>query len=172
MPYVSSGSRSKEPLRVSAHLYPINGACHRVAPDATAFADRDANFAPVIAGMWPDPEAPVFIGGDGEPSAMKALLASLAACDVDLIANRATLLGIEIDELSIEARGHFDIRRYLGLDAPDGPGYDRVACTVHLRTRGASADQLDQLRWACEEGSPVGDTLRRVVALTLEFDVT
>jgi FAD/FMN-containing dehydrogenase len=37
------------------HIYPINGACHDVAPDATAFAHRDANFATVIAGMWPDP---------------------------------------------------------------------------------------------------------------------
>jgi FAD/FMN-containing dehydrogenase len=37
------------------HIYPINGACHRVAPDATPFAYRDANFATVIAGMWPDP---------------------------------------------------------------------------------------------------------------------
>jgi FAD/FMN-containing dehydrogenase len=35
------------------HIYPINGACHRVAPDATAFAHRDATFATVIAGMWP-----------------------------------------------------------------------------------------------------------------------
>jgi hypothetical protein len=37
------------------HLYPIDGAAARVAPDATAFAYRDANFATVIAGMWPDP---------------------------------------------------------------------------------------------------------------------
>ncbi|TDE13100.1 FAD-binding oxidoreductase [Jiangella asiatica] len=37
------------------HMYPINGACHRVAPDETAFAYRDATFAAVIAGMWPDP---------------------------------------------------------------------------------------------------------------------
>jgi FAD/FMN-containing dehydrogenase len=37
------------------HLYPINGACHDVAPDATAFGHRDASFAAVIAGMWPDP---------------------------------------------------------------------------------------------------------------------
>ena len=36
------------------HIYPINGACHRVDPGATAFAYRDANFATVIAGMWPD----------------------------------------------------------------------------------------------------------------------
>lgn len=37
------------------HIYPINGAASRVKPDATAFAYRDANFATVIAGMWPDP---------------------------------------------------------------------------------------------------------------------
>ncbi len=39
----------------TVHIYPINGACHQVAPDATAFAYRDATFATVIAGMWPDP---------------------------------------------------------------------------------------------------------------------
>ena len=39
----------------TVHIYPINGAVHRVASDATAFAYRDANFATVIAGMWPDP---------------------------------------------------------------------------------------------------------------------
>jgi len=37
------------------HIYPINGAVHDVASDATAFAYRDANFATVIAGMWPEP---------------------------------------------------------------------------------------------------------------------
>jgi len=30
------------------HIYPINGACHRVAPESTAFAGRDANFATEI----------------------------------------------------------------------------------------------------------------------------
>ncbi|GAB2734372.1 FAD-binding oxidoreductase [Salinifilum aidingensis] len=39
----------------TVHIYPIDGACHRVAADATAFAYRGANFATVIAGMWPDP---------------------------------------------------------------------------------------------------------------------
>ena len=37
------------------HIYPINGACNRVASDATAFPFRDARFATVIAGMWPNP---------------------------------------------------------------------------------------------------------------------
>src|SRR4029079_9465631 len=39
----------------TVHFYPINGACHDVAPDATAFGPSDANCALVIAGMWPDP---------------------------------------------------------------------------------------------------------------------
>ena len=37
------------------HLYPINGAVHRVGSDDTAFGHRDKQFAAVIAGMWPDP---------------------------------------------------------------------------------------------------------------------
>ncbi|MGH3368946.1 MAG: FAD-binding oxidoreductase, partial [Nocardioidaceae bacterium] len=41
----------------TVHIYPINGACHRVAAGDTAFAYRDATFATVIAGMWPDPAA-------------------------------------------------------------------------------------------------------------------
>jgi FAD/FMN-containing dehydrogenase len=39
----------------TVHLYPINGAVHDVPSDATAFGHRDAKFAVVIAGMWPDP---------------------------------------------------------------------------------------------------------------------
>ncbi|TDO35241.1 FAD/FMN-containing dehydrogenase [Kribbella sp. VKM Ac-2527] len=39
----------------TVHIYPIDGACHRVPADGTAFAYREANFATVIAGMWPDP---------------------------------------------------------------------------------------------------------------------
>ena len=37
------------------HLYPINGAWHRVAATDTAFAYRDATFAPVIVAAWQDP---------------------------------------------------------------------------------------------------------------------
>ena len=40
----------------TVHVYPIDGACHRVGAGETAFAYRDANFACVIAGMWPNPE--------------------------------------------------------------------------------------------------------------------
>jgi hypothetical protein len=38
------------------HLYPIDGAVHRVAKDATAWNARDASFSMVIAGIDPDPK--------------------------------------------------------------------------------------------------------------------
>jgi FAD/FMN-containing dehydrogenase len=36
-------------------LFPIDGACHGVGSDATAFAYRDERFSVVIAGAWPEP---------------------------------------------------------------------------------------------------------------------
>jgi FAD/FMN-containing dehydrogenase len=40
----------------TVHIYPINGAVHDVAPQATAFGHREAKYAAVIAGMWPHPK--------------------------------------------------------------------------------------------------------------------
>ncbi|MFG2680724.1 FAD-binding oxidoreductase [Streptomyces sp. NPDC048392] len=37
------------------HLYPVDGAAHRVGPDATAWAYRDAVWSGVIGGIDPDP---------------------------------------------------------------------------------------------------------------------
>jgi FAD/FMN-containing dehydrogenase len=47
---------SKMPPGLSqAHIYPINGAAHRLGKSDTAFSYRDANFAFVVAGVDPDP---------------------------------------------------------------------------------------------------------------------
>jgi FAD/FMN-containing dehydrogenase len=39
----------------TAHIYPIDGAAHRVGKNDTAFSYRDANWALVIVGVDPDP---------------------------------------------------------------------------------------------------------------------
>jgi hypothetical protein len=38
------------------HLYPIDGAVHRVGKDATAWGARDATWSMVIAGIDADPK--------------------------------------------------------------------------------------------------------------------
>ncbi|HYK71347.1 MAG TPA: FAD-binding oxidoreductase, partial [Streptosporangiaceae bacterium] len=42
-------------MSATMHLYPVNGACHRVGADDTAYAYRDATFAQVIVCAWQDP---------------------------------------------------------------------------------------------------------------------
>ncbi len=43
-------------------VFPIDGACHRPAPDATAFAHREAPFATALGASFPDPaDAPANI---------------------------------------------------------------------------------------------------------------
>ena len=42
-------------MHSTMHLYPIDGAVHRVGQTDTAFAYRDVNFSQVIAGVDPDP---------------------------------------------------------------------------------------------------------------------
>jgi uncharacterized protein (TIGR03086 family) len=42
-------------LQSTMHIYPIDGAAHRVGRQDTAFSYRDANFAEVIVGFSPDP---------------------------------------------------------------------------------------------------------------------
>jgi hypothetical protein len=37
------------------HLYPVNGAAHKVGRNDTAWNFREANFAQVIVGVSPDP---------------------------------------------------------------------------------------------------------------------
>ncbi|HEY3246695.1 MAG TPA: OsmC family protein [bacterium] len=108
-------------------------------------------------------------GGDGQPSAMKALLGTLAGCDIEVIALHATLLGITLESLTIEARGHFTVQRLYGLAEGPAPGYDRISYTIKVKAPGATTEQLNHLREMVERASPVGDSLSRPIPLTLEF---
>jgi len=52
--YVEHGSKIPTPLS-TMHLYPINGAAHKVGRTETAFSFRDSTWAQVIVGVDPDP---------------------------------------------------------------------------------------------------------------------
>jgi uncharacterized OsmC-like protein len=108
------------------------------------------------------------IGGDNL-NAMQTLLASLAACDIDLIATHAALEGIKIDELSIEATGHFNSRAYYGVEGAPGPGYQDIEYAVSINAPGITPDQIKYLEKVCEKSSPVGDSLSKSIPLKLNI---
>jgi uncharacterized OsmC-like protein len=109
------------------------------------------------------------LGGPGEFDAMQMLLATLAACDVDLMAIHASFLGLEIESLSVEAAGHFDVQSYLGLQGAPASAYDAISYIVRVSIPGATAEQIAYLRERCERSSPVRDSLMRSIPLKFEF---
>jgi uncharacterized OsmC-like protein len=103
---------------------------------------------------------------------MQFALAALAACDVDLVAMHATMMGIEVHDLRVEASGHFNVQSFMGVENKPGSGYDEIAYRVVLDAPDATSEQLAYLAERCELSSPVGDTLARSVKMTLEFAPT
>ncbi len=143
-----------------------------------AAADADeARMSPRVVARWLGGDASrvdcgsasVYLGGEGNLNPMQALLASLAACEVDVIATHAALIGLQIEELEVEATGSFDLRSYLGLDDAPGSGYDEVTYRARLLAPDATPEQIAHLHERCERSSPVGDTLARQVAVKTEI---
>ncbi len=87
-----------------------------------------------------------FFGHDSAPNPQEYLFAALNACMLFGYATKAAVLGIELQEVRIETRGSIDIRGAMGL-APVKPGFDSIACTVHLKARGGR-EQLEELHQA------------------------
>ena len=143
-----------------------------VAEDSTK-ADR----WPTVVAHWDGKSASriefkdkvAHIGGREELNPMQMLLASLAACDVDLVAMHATMIGLEVNSLRVEASGHFNVQSYIGLEDKPGAGYDQISYKVILDAPDATPEQIAYLVERCEQSSPVGDTLARNVSMTLEF---
>lgn len=152
----------------------LKGYVDRIRQDRSV-ADRD----PVVVAHWEgasrarvetDGRKGFYLGGDDDFSAMQAILGALAACDVEVVATHAALIGLEIDELRTEARGHFNVASLLGVDSPTDAAYESISYTVVIHAPDASEDQIAHLKQACERFSPVGDSLRKAIPLTLEFE--
>lgn len=111
-----------------------------------------------------------YLGGDDDFSACQAILGALAACDVEVVATHATLIGLEINELRVEATGRFNVASLLGVESPTDAAYESISYKVVIDAPDASESQIAQLKQASERFSPVGDSLRKAIPLTLEFE--
>ena len=136
-----------------------------------------ADRRPVMVGVWNGSDEALvsfdgkqlIIGGENRLNAMQTLLASFIACDIDVVAMHASFIGVKIDELSIEASGHFNVQAYIGATDTPGSGFREIKYTIRLKTPEITQEQIDFLIERCEKSSPVGDTLSRSVPLKLEF---
>lgn len=91
---------------------------------------------------------------------------------MEVVSIHAALIGLEITDLRVEARGHFNIATLLGIEAPNDASYQEISYRVVIEAPGATDEQIGYLKDRCERSSPVGDSLRKQIPLTLEFDLT
>lgn len=146
------------------------------AAEDPSVADRD----PAVVARWDggtrsrieyDGETIAHMNGDeeGDLNAMVMVLASLASCDVEVITTKAAFLGVEIEDLAIEARGHFNVGRLVGVDDAPSPRYEAIEYVVHLTAPDATAEEIAALEAQCEHASPVGETLGTAIPIRFEF---
>jgi uncharacterized OsmC-like protein len=103
---------------------------------------------------------------------MHTVLGALAACDIEVIATNATLGGLEIKDLRVEVKGDFKVASLLGVESPTDAAYEAITYRVVRDAPSATEEQIDRLRQACEGSSPVGDSLRKAIPVTFEFEST
>ena len=116
-------------------------------------------------------EKEIYMGGENDFGAMSVALASLLACEVDLLATQATLRGIELEKLSIEGTGDFNVARYLDGGEGPSPGFQKIEYAVRIKSKNATREQLEELVKLCETSSPVGDTFTRPVPISMRVAI-
>jgi len=113
----------------------------------------------------------IFVGGEKDFGAMTVALASLLACEIDLIATQATARGIDIERLSIDGTGDFNPARYLDGGVGPNAGYQKIEYTLRIKSKNATREQLEDLVKLCETSSPVGDTFSRSVPISMKLQL-
>lgn len=110
------------------------------------------------------------VGTDKGPNAVECILGALGSClTVGYVAN-ASARGIKIDSLEIGLDGEIDnILNFLGLSEEGHPGYKKIKAKVYLRSSDATPGQLRELHEYVLKTSPVGNTLRRSVAIEADL---
>jgi uncharacterized OsmC-like protein len=117
-------------------------------------------------------DMPKGVGGmDTAPSPGWLFRAALAACDATLIAMRAAMLGVELDEVEVTIDSESNDFGVLGIDesVPAGPLSVRSSVRVRAKNAGSSAVQ-ELVDWGVAH-CPVCDATKRAIPMTLEIDV-
>ena len=136
----------------------------------TRVVSTHASGAAVVTDM------PVELGGSGDQVTPGWLLrAALASCATTRIAMAAAVNGIELSSLEVLARSRSDARGLLGMAESDGspvPAEPRdVELQVRIAAPGQSPERLRALVQDCDCFSPVTQTLRQAIPVTVHIQV-
>jgi putative redox protein len=118
------------------------------------------NFAPIIVD-----EPPELGGQDKGANPVELLLVALGSCQEIMYAAMASMMGIKLDEVTVNLKGSLDLKGLFGMDPAIPPGYQKITYETALRSS-APEEELRKLIEAVESHCPVLDTLIRPVEVS------
>ena len=115
-------------------------------------------------------EPPALLGDDTAPNPTEALLAALGTCVAVGLQANAVARGYTIRGIAIDLEGDINITSVWGTGdvSPKPVGLSAVRIKAHLDIDGASAAELDELVAHAATWSPVLNTVRNPVSVSIE----
>ena len=143
-----------------------NGALAKAVFRATTISEADAlSTESQIRSFTVRLDEPLELGGtDTGPNPVEALLAALGSCQAIVYRAYASVLGLRLDRVEVEAKGHLDVRGLLDA-APVAAGFERVTFTTRVASP-EPPEKLRELSRIVEAHCPVLDTLRTPVVVS------
>ena len=112
-------------------------------------------------------EPPILLGTNAGANPGEFLLHALAGCITTTLVLHAMARGIVLRHVSTEIHGDVDVRGVLGLDESVTPGFQKIHVALNVEAD-CSDEELEDLILYVEEHSPVTNTIRRPVPVSLE----
>mmetsp|Transcript_44521 Transcript_44521/g.101165 ORF Transcript_44521/g.101165 Transcript_44521/m.101165 type:complete len:201 (-) Transcript_44521:299-901(-) len=106
-------------------------------------------------------EPPALGGTDAAPNPVELLLYSLGACQEITFKAYATAMGIQLDRVSVELKGHIDVRGFFAVDESVRAGFQKIEGTVTVESP-AETVKVEQLKQVVDAHCPVKDMLQAV----------
>lgn len=115
-------------------------------------------------------EPPDIGGGDAGPNPVELLLLALGTCQEVMYGAYASVMDIQLDEVTVDVKGYIDFKGLLGMDENVPSGYTKVQYITNIKSS-ASDEALRKLVDTVESHCPVYDTLTRPIEVTGEVSI-
>ena len=110
-------------------------------------------------------DEPKELGGtDLGPNPVEYVLGAFAACQEIVIKAYATVLGIDVISVKVEAEGSLDLHGFLNL-SEERPGFTGVTFKTVIETSESNPEKLKQLEFFSINRCPVLDIIQNPVSL-------
>lgn len=101
-------------------------------------------------------EPDALAGDDIAASPVEVALGALISCQVVVYRLYAQALGIQVDDIDVQAEGDLDARRLFGIDDSVRPGFSQVRLAITI-TGPETDDRYQELRQVVDSRCPVLD---------------